>query len=237
MPLLFPHVPAPAALSRRWESGDAGTGGRKRPLPSAAPAVPAAPGWPCPSFPSSQHQRLNKHRFFLLFLLFFLLFPLPWRCVRGGQRALGPGGRGLVALKSLLNHDLLFPSSVPASSNVPSVSLAAPMLKWQGFEVALPVVCKCRCRGAEPLGALGAAGDAAGLLGDGATALLPPPSVTAWPVLPGAPRLPVLLGCACRDAELLLRCPRCPLTSSLVAGVRWPSLSPSPVRRAGARPH
>lgn len=64
------------------------------------------------------------------------------------------------------------------SSNLPSVSLAAPMLKWPGFEVPLPVVSKLTFSGRGGLspGCAGAGQrvTAAGLRGDGATALLPP---------------------------------------------------------------
>lgn len=147
MPLLLPHAKAPAALSRRWESGNSRHGGKE-----AAPSLPQPP--PCPAaalpqlpagraLPSPPHSTSdsNKHDF-SSFLFFPPVSSACRRCVQGGQRALGPGGHHLVALKSLLNYNLLFPSSVPASSNLPSVSLAAPMLKWPGFEVPLPVVSK-----------------------------------------------------------------------------------------------
>lgn len=150
MLLLSPHAKLRLRFPGAGEAALAGPGGRKPPPPSLPPslpqpppcpaAAPTAPGWPCPSFPSSQHQRLNKHDFSSFFFFFSSCFLCPRRrCVRGGQRALGPGGHRLVAFKALLNHDLLFPSSVPVSSNLPSVSLAAPMLKWPGFEVPLPV--------------------------------------------------------------------------------------------------
>lgn len=40
------------------------------------------------------------------------------------------------------------------SSNLPSLSLAAPMLKWPGFELPLPVVSKLMVSGGRALGVL-----------------------------------------------------------------------------------
>ena len=62
------------------------------------------------------------------------------------------------------------------SSNLPSLSLAAPMLKWPGFEMPLPVVSKLTVSGGLSPGCAGAGQRvrAAGLRGDGATALLSP---------------------------------------------------------------
>lgn len=59
------------------------------------------------------------------------------------------------------------------SSNLPSLSLAAPMLKWPGFEVPLPIVSKLTVSGGLSPGRAEQRVTATGLCGDGATALLP----------------------------------------------------------------
>lgn len=79
------------------------------------------------------------------------------------------------------------------SSNLPSLSLAAPMLKWPGFEVPLPVVSKLTVSGGLSPGCAGAGQRvmAAGLRGDDATAVLPTPAPSRACPLPPSLLIPI----------------------------------------------
>lgn len=76
------------------------------------------------------------------------------------------------------------------SYNLPSLSLAAPMLKWPGFEMPLPVVSKLMVSVCPSLcWALGTWCHRGAVRGDAATARLPAPTLHAYGA--ACPRVPV----------------------------------------------
>ena len=195
------RFPSSAAVGkRRWPGR--GEGSHPAPFRSprhARPLLSAGgsrrPGWPCPSFPSSRRPA-GQHDFSSLFLL--LLLPPASSAQRCGGAACGGaacGAAGGLAAR-FLSLTTTFcshqgPGARPVSSNLPSLSLAALMLKWPGFEVPLPVGSKLTVLGGPSPGCAGAGqwGTAMGVCGDTAAAPLrprtwpsvSPPSLTACP--------------------------------------------------------
>lgn len=125
------------------------------------------------------------------------------------------------------------------SYNLPSLSLAAPMLKWPGFEMPLPVVSKLMVSVCPSLcWPLGTWCHRGAVRGDAATARLPAPALHACGAAAPtrAPLVPMSLS-RWREPPLIQPCCRC--TAPRIAGHCWchaASAGPPASRPAPAAP-